>query len=188
MRQWLHRLHTRVFQLDLKSPAACDDNFLRIHIAAKEFEAASEAAIAPFQDSNGTVTVILTMFLCGMGAALSSVECFSPKPVVHCIDELQSNTEQVGTHFTKSSGAQVCSDATPKHCSTGQGRIASPVFSVALQNRLTACLCHCKYIYGDLVVIQVCSDATPKHCSTGQGRIASPPFRVALQNRLTACL
>jgi len=33
---------------------------------------------------------------------------------------------------------QVCSDATPKHCSTGQGRIASPLFSAALQNRPTA--------------------------------------------------
>jgi len=40
---------------------------------------------------------------------------------------------------------QVCSDATPKHCSTGQGIKASPLFSAALQTRLTAWLCHCKY-------------------------------------------
>jgi len=33
---------------------------------------------------------------------------------------------------------QVYSDAKPMHCSTGQGRIASPQFSAALQNRLTA--------------------------------------------------
>ncbi len=33
---------------------------------------------------------------------------------------------------------QVCSDATPKHCSTSEDRIASPLFSAALQNRLTA--------------------------------------------------
>lgn len=70
MRQWLHRLHTRVFQLDLKSPVACDDNFLRIHVAAKEFEAAAEAAIAPFQDSkesdDGTVTV-LHLLCCAVG-------------------------------------------------------------------------------------------------------------------------
>ena len=60
----------------------------------------------------------------------------------------------------------VCSDATPMLCSTGQ--IASLLFSAAVQIRLTACLCHCKYTYGDLDFIPVCSDATPMHCSTGQ--------------------
>jgi len=86
---------------------------------------------------------------------------------------------------------QVCIDATQKHCSTGQGRIgktASLLFSAALQNRLTACLCRCKYIHGDLLNIQVCTDATAKQCSTGQGRIASLLSSAALQNRLTACL
>ncbi|DBA91174.1 TPA: hypothetical protein ACH3X1_016006, partial [Trebouxia sp. C0004] len=33
---------------------------------------------------------------------------------------------------------QVCSDATSKHCSTGHGRVASPLISAAVQNRLTA--------------------------------------------------
>ena len=83
---------------------------------------------------------------------------------------------------------QGCSDAAPKHCSTGQGRKASPLFSAALQNRHTACMCHWSHTYGDLLFIQVCSDATPKHCSTGQGRKASPLFSAALQNRPTACL
>ncbi len=81
---------------------------------------------------------------------------------------------------------QVCRDATPKHCSSGQGRIASPLFSAALQTSLTACLCHCNYTYGVLLFIQVCSDATPKHCSTGQGITASPLFSAALQTRFTA--
>ncbi|DBA96997.1 TPA: hypothetical protein ACH3X1_015280 [Trebouxia sp. C0004] len=44
----------------------------------------------------------------------------------------------------------VCSHATPLHCSTGQGRIASPLFCAALQNRLTAC-----YTYADLLLTQV---------------------------------
>jgi len=39
------------------------------------------------------------------------------------------------------------------HCSTGQGKTASPVFSAALQNRLTACLYHCNYTYGDFLFI-----------------------------------
>ena len=38
---------------------------------------------------------------------------------------------------------QVCSDSTSMHCRTGQGRIASLLFSAALQKHLTACLCHC---------------------------------------------
>ena len=73
------------------------------------------------------------------------------------------------------------------HCSTGQDKIASLMFSAALQNRLIACLCPCNYTYGDLVFIQLSSDATPKHCSTGQGRIDSLMFSAALQNRLTSC-
>jgi len=36
---------------------------------------------------------------------------------------------------------QVYSDATPEHCSTGQGKTASLLFSAALQSSLTACLC-----------------------------------------------
>ncbi len=72
------------------------------------------------------------------------------------------------------------------HCSTGQGKIASLLFSVALQNRLTAALSHFNYTVGVLPFIQVCCDARPMHCSTGQGEIASLLFSVALQNRLTS--
>ena len=54
------------------------------------------------------------------------------------------------------------------------------LFSVALRNKLTACLCHCNYTYGDLLFIQVCIDARPMHCSTGQGTIA--PDTKALQH------
>ena len=66
---------------------------------------------------------------------------------------------------------QVCSEPTPKHCSTGQCRIASLLFSAALHNRLTASLCHCSYIYEDLLYIQVCSDLAPLLCS-GQNAVA----------------
>ena len=83
---------------------------------------------------------------------------------------------------------QMCSDATPMHCSTAQGKTASLLFSAALQNRLTAALCHCNCIYGGLLFIQMCSDATQVHCNTGQGKIASLLFSAALQNKLTAAL
>jgi len=83
---------------------------------------------------------------------------------------------------------QLCSDATPMHCSIGQCKISSPLFSAAVRIRLTAALCHCEYTYGDLLFIQLCSDATPMHCSTGQGKLSSPLFSAAVRIRLTAAL
>ena len=67
-------------------------------------------------------------------------------------------------------------------------KIASLLFSAALQNKVTAYLCHCKNTSEYLRFIQVCSDATQLHCSTGQGKIASLLFSAALQTSLTACL
>ena len=84
--------------------------------------------------------------------------------------------------------SQVCSDATPMHCSTVQGKTAAPLFKDALQTKVTACLCHCNYTHKGFLFTQVCSCATPMHCRTGQGKTASPLFSAALQNRLTACL
>ncbi len=83
---------------------------------------------------------------------------------------------------------QVCSDATPMHCSTGHGKTAAPLVSAALQTKLTGCLGHCNYTYGDLLFTQVCSDATPMHCSSGHGKTASPLFCAALQTKLAGCL
>ena len=63
-----------------------------------------------------------------------------------------------------------------------------PLFSAALQNRLTAGLCHCNHTYVDLRFIQVWIEPTDIHCSTGQGKMHFPLFSAALQNRLTAGL
>ncbi len=76
---------------------------------------------------------------------------------------------------------QVCSDATPKHCSSGQGRLGSLLFNAALQNRLTTGLCHCNHTYEDLLLIQVCSDLTPMHCSPCLGKMHFPLSSAALQ-------
>ena len=83
---------------------------------------------------------------------------------------------------------QVCSDPAPMQCSTGFGKIKSPLFSAALKNKLTAGLCHCKYTYGSLLFTQVCSDSAPIQRSTGFGKMQSPLVSAALQNRLTAGL
>ena len=61
-------------------------------------------------------------------------------------------------------------------------------WGVQFAQGLTAGLCRCSYIYGDLLLIQVCSDPTPMHCSTGFGKRHSPLSSAALQNRLTAGL
>ena len=74
------------------------------------------------------------------------------------------------------------------HCRTGQGKIASPLLSAVVLNRLTACLCHCKYTHGDLLLIQLYSDARPMHCRFGQGITASLLFSSALSTNLTAAL
>ena len=59
----------------------------------------------------------------------------------------------------------------------------SPLFSSALQNRLTAGLCHCNQAYGELLFIQVCSEPSKMHCNTGLGKMHFPLFSGALQKR-----
>ena len=83
---------------------------------------------------------------------------------------------------------QVGSEPTKMHCTTGLGNLHSPLFNSAMQNRLTAGLCHCNCTYGDLLFIQVCSEPTEMHCSICLGKMQSPLFNSALQNRLTAGL
>jgi len=121
-------------------------------------------------------------------AALVKAKCISL--VQCCIAEqahsrfvsLQSHLWRFGLH------TGVCIDPRLMHCSTGQGRMHFPLFSAALQNMLTAGLCHCNHTYGDLLSIQVCIDPRLMHCSTGQGRMHFPLFSAALQNRLTTGL
>ena len=72
----------------------------------------------------------------------------------------------------------VCSDHPPMHCKTDFGMLHSPQFRAALQNRLTAALCHCDYICGCLLFIQVCSEPTPMLCSIGLWKM--PPCSVVL--------
>ena len=69
---------------------------------------------------------------------------------------------------------QVCSDPTPVHCNTVQGRMLSPLLCAALQDRLAAGLHHCNYTYEDLLFIQVCSEPATVHCPTVQGKMLCP--------------
>ncbi|DBB02981.1 TPA: hypothetical protein ACH3X1_013570 [Trebouxia sp. C0004] len=89
---------------------------------------------------------------------------------------------------------QVCRDPPQMLCSTVQGKMQSPLFSVALQNRLSAgslslqlhlwrfahctgsqqAVFHCSYTYGGLLFIQVRSDPAQVECSSVQGKMQSP--------------
>jgi len=48
-----------------------------------------------------------------------------------------------------------------------KAKCVPPLFSAALENKLTARFCHSYYTYKDLLFIQVCSDPAEMHCSTG---------------------
>ncbi|DBB00359.1 TPA: hypothetical protein ACH3X1_013711 [Trebouxia sp. C0004] len=69
-----------------------------------------------------------------------------------------------------------------------QGRMQSPLFSAAAQNRLAVGIVpmHSHLTYGDLLFIQVCSDSATMHCSSVQGKMQSSLFSAALQDRPTA--
>ncbi len=71
------------------------------------------------------------------------------------------------------------------HYSTGQNKMLSSLPRPALQNRLTAGLCHCKQTFGCLLIIQVCNDPISVHCSTGQDNLHFSLPRVAQHTCLT---
>ena len=71
-------------------------------------------------------------------AALFRAKCNIHCPVLLC----KTASRQAKCHCSPTYGdlplIQVCSDPAPMHCSSVQGKMQSPLFSVALQNRLTA--------------------------------------------------
>ena len=121
-------------------------------------------------------------------AALALAECIPHCPVLLCKTVSQQALCYCKYTYEGLLFIQVCSDPTAVNCSTGFGRMHSPLSSAALRSSLTACMCHCKCTYEGLLFIQVCSDPTPVNCSTGFGKMLSPLSSAALQNRLTACL
>jgi len=61
---------------------------------------------------------------------------------------------------------QVCTDPTPVHCNTIEGKLQCPLISAAVQDWLAAGLYHCNCTYEGLLFIQVCRDPTPVDCNT----------------------
>jgi len=59
------------------------------------------------------------------------------------------------------------------HCNIVFGKMLFPLLSAAVQIRLTAGLCQCKFNYKDLLFIQLCSEPTPVHCNIDFGKFSS---------------
>ncbi len=67
---------------------------------------------------------------------------------------------------------QVCRDSASMLCSTALGKMHFLQLSVALQHKLTACLCLPAITpLEKLVFMQVCSDPASMLCSTALGKM-----------------
>ena len=107
-------------------------------------------------------------------AALLWAKCTPHSSVVLCKTGPQQACVTAISPMEICSFTQVCSEPTEMHCSTDLGKMHSPLFSGALQNRPTAGLCHSNYTHGDLFFTLVCSEPTEMHCSTALGKMHSP--------------
>ena len=71
------------------------------------------------------------------------------------------------------------------HCSTGQGKMHSPLFSAAVQNRLRVGSLSLQLFLWRFALHTGVQWSTAMDCSTGQGKMPSPLFSAALPNKLT---
>ncbi len=124
-------------------------------------------------------------------AALLKTKCI---PHWLCCSAKQADSSLVSLQrhlwiFLQYTGVQ-CPITNALQCTAAllKTKVHSSLPCVALQNRLTAGLCHCKDTFGYSFETQVCSVPSPMHYSTGQGKSHSSLPRVTLQNRLTAGL
>ena len=138
------------------------------------------------------VTAITPMEICSpYSCAVSQQKCTAAlvwaKCIPHCSVVLcKTGSQQALCHCNYSYGdllsIQLCSELTVMHCSTGQGKVHSPLFSGVLENRLTTGTLSLQIHQWKFVP---CSEPTVMHCSTGLSKMHSPLFSGVLENRLT---
>ncbi len=104
-------------------------------------------AIAPVE--------ICSSYRCAVSQLKSTAALIKAKCIPHCSVVLCKTGSQqacvTAIAPVEICSSQVCSEPAQMYCSTGLGKIHSPLFSRALQNRLTAGLCHCNSTCGDLL-------------------------------------
>ena len=111
--------------------------------------------------------------------------------LVPCLPQHDACHSHCVTAFTPVETCSSCRCAVTQHqCTATQALVkCAPYCPVLLCKTVSQqALCHCRYTYEGLLLIQVCSDPTPVHCSTGFGKMHPPLFSGALQNSLTACM
>ena len=143
-----------------------------------------------------SVIAIIPMEICSSySCAESQQKCNAAlvwaKCIPHC-SVMLCNTGSQQVSVSANTSMEICCSymcavsQRKMQCSTGLGKMHFPLFSDALQHRLTAGFCHCNNTYGDLLFVQVCSEPTKMQCSAGLSKMHSPLFSDALQNRLAA--
>ena len=125
------------------TPVNCSTGFGRMHSSLS-----SAALQNTLTTQHACVTVNTPMKVCcsykcavtqhQCTAALALAECIPHCPVLLCKTVSQQALCYCKYTYEGLLLIQVCSDPTPVHCSTGFGRMHSPLSSAALQNTLTA--------------------------------------------------
>ncbi len=90
-----------------------------------------------------TLMEIWSSYRCAVTQHQCTATPFLAKGIPHCSVLLcKTDSQQAVCHCKYTYGdlafIQMCSDPAPTHCSSLQGKMQSPLFSAALQNRLTA--------------------------------------------------
>ncbi len=109
------------------------------HCSVMRCKTGSQQALCHYSYTNE----ILSSYKCAVSpqkctAVLVKANCIPHCSVVLC----KTGSQQALCHYSYTNGdllfTQMCSESAEMHCSTGQGNMHSPLFSGALQNRLTA--------------------------------------------------
>ncbi len=115
------KMHSALFSVALQNRLTACTMSLQLHICS--FDAHTKCALSQHQ-----CTAALVLVKCSPHCSVLLCKTGSQHALCHC------NYTYEDLLFI-----QVCSESAPMHCSTGFDIMHSPLFSVALQNRLTAC-------------------------------------------------
>jgi len=115
------KMHSALFSVALQNRLTACTMSLQLHICS--FDAHTKCALSQHQ-----CTAALVLAKCTPHCSVLLCKTGSQHALCHCNDTCEDLLF-----------IQVCSESAPMHCSTGFGKMQSPLFSVALQNRFTAC-------------------------------------------------
>jgi len=138
-----------------------------------------------------TPTEFCSSYRCAVSQQECSAALLKAKSNPHCSVLLcKAGSQQSVCHCSYTYGGllltQVCREPAQIQCSSAQGKMQSPLFSAALQSRLTAVSVSLQLHLWSFALLRVCREPAQMHCSSVQGKMHSPLFSAALQSRLKA--